>query len=187
MPLIPYADIDALPEKAREAYDRLPRKLNIFRMWANAPETFRAGLRLGGVILSKQKLAPDLRELIILLATKLTAGGEYEWVQHVPIATAAGCTPEQIAAIERGDVRATCFDARQTALLVFAKDVIENAKGAEENVRAAAEHFSPQELVETILTAGFYMTLARMTETMRVDIDPPAGGEVIIRSLGENS
>ena len=186
MPLIPYADIDKLPEKAREAYERLPRKLNIFRMWANAPETFRAGLRLGGVILSKQKLAPDLRELVILLAAKLTAGGEYEWVQHVPIAEGAGCKREQIAAIERGEMCADCFDVRQSALLVFAKDVIENAKASEDNVRQAAKHFSPQELVETILTAGFYMTLARMTETMRVDVDPPAGSEVI-RSLGDNS
>lgn len=186
MPLVPYADIDTLPEKAREAYERLPRKLNIFRMWANAPETFRAGLRLGGVILSKQKLSSDLRELVILLAAKLTAGGEYEWVQHVPIAEGCGCTREQISAVERGDVRAACFDTRQSALLEFAKDVIENAKASEETVRAAAKHFSPQELVETILTAGFYMTLARLTETMRVDVDPPAGSEVI-RSLGENS
>jgi alkylhydroperoxidase family enzyme len=185
MPLVPYADIDALPEKAREAFERLPRKLNIFRMWANAPETFRAGLRLGGVILSKQKLAPDLRELVILMAAKLT-GGEYEWVQHVPIAESCGCTREQIAAVERGDVRADCFDARQSALLVFTKDVIENAKAAEENVRAAGKHFTPQELVETILTAGFYMTLARLTETMRVETEPPAGADVI-RSLGENS
>jgi alkylhydroperoxidase family enzyme len=185
MTLIPYADIEALPEKAREAYDRLPRKLNIFRMWANAPETFRAGLRLGGVILSKQKLAPDLRELVILLSVRLT-GGEYEWVQHVPIADRCGCTCEQIAAVERGDVRAACFDMRQSALLIFAKDVIENAKAAEENVRAAAKHFSPQELVETILTAGFYMTLARLTETMRVELDPPAGADAIL-SLGKSS
>jgi alkylhydroperoxidase family enzyme len=185
MPLVPYADIAALPEKAREAYERLPRKLNIFRMWANAPETFRAGLRLGGVILSKQKLAPDLRELVILLAAKLT-GGEYEWVQHVPIAETCGCTRDQIAAVERGDVGAACFDARHSTLLVFAKDVIENAKAQERNVLEAAKHFTAQELVETILTAGFYMTLARLTETMRVDTEPPAGVEVI-RSLGENS
>ena len=185
MPLVPYADVEALPQKAREAYERLPRKLNIFRMWANAPETFRAGLRLGGVILSKQKIAPDLRELVILLAANLT-GGEYEWVQHVPIAESCGCTREQITAVERGDMSAACFDPRQSALLVFAKDVIENAKASEENVRKAAEHFSPQELVETILTAGFYMTLARLTETMRVDVDPPAGSEVVL-SLGKNS
>lgn len=81
---------------------------------------------------------------------------------------------------------AACFDARQSALLVFVQDVIENAKASEENVREAAKHFSAQELVETILTAGFYMTLARLTETMRVEVDPPAGSEVV-RGLGDNS
>jgi len=57
MPLIPYADTAALPEKAREVFDKLPRKLNIFRMWANAPDCFRQGLRFGGAILGRQKLA----------------------------------------------------------------------------------------------------------------------------------
>ncbi len=58
MPLIPYADTAALPEKAKEAFDGLPRKLNIFRMWANAPACFVSGMRFGGNILSRQKLAP---------------------------------------------------------------------------------------------------------------------------------
>ena len=71
MPLIPYADIEALPDDAREAFDRLPKKLNIFRMWANAPRIcFRPGLRFGGAILGRQKLGADLRELVILLVAQ---------------------------------------------------------------------------------------------------------------------
>ena len=66
MPLIPYADTDVLPEDARQAFDNLPRKLNIFRMWANAQTCFRPGLSFGGAILSKQMLGADLREMIVL-------------------------------------------------------------------------------------------------------------------------
>ena len=101
MPLIPYADTAALPEKAKEAFDRLPRKLNIFRMWANAPACFVSGLRFGGNILARQKLGADLRELVILTVARVE-GGTYEWVQHVPIAEAAGCRKDQIAALEAG-------------------------------------------------------------------------------------
>jgi alkylhydroperoxidase family enzyme len=182
MPLIPYADTAALPEKAREAFEKLPRKLNIFRMWANAPACFVSGLRFGGNILSRQKLGADLRELVILTVARVE-GGTYEWVQHVPIAENAGCRKEQIAALEAARFDAAVFDAREKACLALAVDVIRNVKASEANVKAAQAHFSPQEIVEIILTCGFYMTMARLTETARVEIDAP-GGAAVVEELG---
>ena len=35
--------------------------------------------------------------------------------------------------------------------------------------------FSEQEIVESILAIGFYMTMARLTEATDVDLDPAAG------------
>jgi len=177
MPLIPYADFEKVPEEVREAFEKLPRKLNIFRMWANAPTLFKPGLRLGGAILGKQKLDPALRELVILLVAKLE-GGEYEWVQHVPIALAAGCRQEQIDALARGDL-VSAFDPREKSLLKFSQEVIENVRASEETFKAAAAHFSAQEIVEIIFTCGFYMTMARLTETTRVEIDAPGGMPVL--------
>lgn len=178
MPLIPYADTAALPDAAREAFERLPRKLNIFRMWANAPECFVSGIRFGGNILSRQKLDPALRELVILLVARME-GGAYEWVQHVPIAEAAGCRKEQIAALENAQFDAACFDPREQALLRLSREVIRDVKASEEAVKRAAEFFSPQEIVEIILTCGFYMTVARLTETTRVEIDAPDGVKIV--------
>ncbi len=178
MALIPYADIDKLPEKAREAYDRLPRKLNIFRMWANAPEMFVSGMRFGGNILSRQKLGADLRELVILLVARLE-GGTYEWVQHVPIAEAAGCKKEQIAALEASQFTAPAFSDREKTLLKFAREVIVDVRATPATLKEAQKHFSPQEIVEIIMTCGFYMTMARMTETTDVDVDAPAGMELM--------
>lgn len=182
MALIPYADTDALPEKAKEAYDRQPRKLNIFRMWANAPDCFVSGLRFGGNILARQKLNPALRELVILLVARLE-GGTYEWVQHVPIAENAGCRKDQIAALEAGKLDDQVFDAREKTLLKFAREVIRDVKASEPAVKEMQKHFSPQEIVEVILTCGFYMTMARLTETTRTDVDPPGGMEMI-KELG---
>jgi alkylhydroperoxidase family enzyme len=181
MPLIPYADTAALPDKAKEAFDRLPRKLNIFRMWANAPACFVSGLRFGGNILARQKLGADLRELVILTVARVE-GGTYEWVQHVPIAEAAGCKKEQIAALEAGRFDDAVFDAKEKALLALAVDVIKNVKASEAHVKAAQAHFSAQEIVEIILTCGFYMTMARLTETARVEVDAP-GGQAIVEEL----
>ena len=174
MALLPYADIDALPEDAKAAFERLPRKLNIFRMWANAPTMFVHGLKLGGAILGRQKLAPALRELVILLVARLE-GGTYEWVQHVPIAEAVGCTKDQIAALEAGAVGRPCFRCEGKGVPAFAREVIGDVKASEATLTAAKAHFSTQEIVEIVFTCGFYMTVARLTETARVDIDGPGG------------
>jgi len=178
MPLIPYADMSQAPEDVREAFDKLPRKLNIFRMWSNAYTCFRPGMRFGGAILSKQKLNPALRELVILLVARIE-GGTYEWVQHVPIALGVGCHKDQIAALETAKLDAACFDAKEKALLRLASEVIKDVKASEEAVTQASKHFSPQEIVEIILTCGFYMTMARLTETTRVEVDAPAGMELV--------
>ncbi|HEY7977222.1 MAG TPA: carboxymuconolactone decarboxylase family protein [Rhizomicrobium sp.] len=178
MPLIPYADTSALPEKAKEAFDRLPRKLNIFRMWANAPEMFTSGLRFGGNILGRQKLRADLRELIILLVARLERG-EYEWVQHVPIAEHAGCRKDQIAALEAARITGGEFSPKEAAMLKLSQEVIRDVRASEATVAEAKKHFSPQEIVEIIITCGFYMTMARLTETTRVDIDAPGGAAVL--------
>lgn len=183
MALIPFADIEALPESAREAFENLPRKLNIFRMWANASSLFKPGLRFGGAILSKQKLGADLRELVILLVARIE-GGTYEWVQHVPIALGVGCKQAQIDALEKGALDDAAFSEQEKTLLRFADDVIRNVKASEANVEAAKKFFSPQEIVEIILTCGFYMTMARLTETTRTDIDAP-GGMAVVEELAK--
>ncbi|HEY2445498.1 MAG TPA: carboxymuconolactone decarboxylase family protein [Rhizomicrobium sp.] len=178
MPLIPYADPRASPQEVREAFERMPRKLNVMKMLANAPASFVPCMRLGGAILGRQKLKPELRELVIMIVSHLE-GGEYEWVQHIPVAEAAGCRKEQIAAIGAGHFDDSCFDDREKTLLRLAREVIENVRAGEETVKAATRYFSAQEIVEIILTCGFYMMLARLTETTRTDMDTPSGLAVV--------
>jgi AhpD family alkylhydroperoxidase len=174
MPLIPYADPDSLPGDARAVFDGLRYKLNIFRMMSNAKTSFAPALGLGNAILTQQLLDKALRELIILAVARLE-GGIYEWVQHVPIGERAGCTKEQIAALEALRFDDAVFDARARAMLRLAYEVVRDVKASEAAVAAANAHFTPQEIVEIILTCGFYMTMARLTETTRVDVDPPPG------------
>lgn len=177
MPLISYADMADAPQEVREAFARMPRKLNVMKMLANASAEFVPCMRLGGAILGRQKLKPEMRELVILTVSQLD-GGAYEWVQHVPIAEAAGLRRDQIDAIEARRFDDTCFDDRQQALLRLAGEVIKKVRADEDTVKTASRYFSPREIVEIIVTCGFYMMLSRLTETTRTDIDPPAGTAV---------
>ena len=178
MPRIPLVDIDSAPEEVREAFAALPVRLNIFRMMAHAPNSFRPLMRLGSSILSAQQLEPELREYAILIAAN-SYGGRYEWIQHVPIAEACGATPEQIAAVEKGDYSSSLFDEKERAFLAFVDESARKVRCSDEAFAAMRKHFNDREIVETILTIGYYQMLARLTECTDTELDEPAGTRVV--------
>src|SRR5262249_17769854 len=113
-------------------------------------------------------------ELAILRVSQLTPNAEYEWVQHEPIARAVGATDEQIAALERDEIDADCFDAAQRATLRFTSEVVVDAHASDETSAALAAVLSPQQIVELLLVIGQYMMLARVMTTLELELDEPA-------------
>lgn len=177
MSRLPLVDPDTATGEAGEALRAAVVKLNIFKMMAHAETCAVPQMRLGGAILAKQDLSHHLRELLILLVANLE-GGAYEWVQHVPIAEGVGVPPAQIAAIGEGELTASVFDSAEQALLAFGRQVIETVRVEDAVFAEAKRWFSDREIVEAILTIGFYMTMVRLTEATCTPIDPPAGMKV---------
>jgi alkylhydroperoxidase family enzyme len=178
MARMPYVDLATAPEQVRGTFAQLPVALNIFRMMAHAESNFRPLLRLGSTILAKQKLSARLRELAILRVAQLSAA-RYEWVQHVPIATAVGVTRAQIDALEDGAVDAECFAADDQLVLRFTTEVVREVRASDLVFEAMRKRFAPQEIVELILAVGFYMMMARLMETTGVDLEADVGTSVI--------
>jgi 4-carboxymuconolactone decarboxylase len=173
MARVPYVDPDGASEPVREALDRLP-PLNIFRMLANAETVFRPFLRFGDALLADLELNGLLRELAILRVSRLTPHAEYEWVQHAPIARAVGASEEQLAALERDNIDASCFDDVQRAMLRFVSEVVRDARASDETFEALAAHLPPRQIVELLLVIGQYMMLARVMATLELELDEPA-------------
>lgn len=180
---IPLADFDRMPGELGDKLRRMPVRLNIFRMMANAPTTVLPMLRLGGAILSDQELPHAPRELLILLVARIE-GGEYEWIQHDPIAEKVGVTRAQIEAIERLDLAADVFTPAERALLAFARQVIENVRVDDATFAAAHAHYGDRQIVEAILAIGFYMAAARLTEATQTPLDAPLGVSVFNAAQG---
>lgn len=178
MTRIPYPDLDKAPAEVREMLARLPAPVGIFNMIAHAETALKPLMKLGGTFLGKLKLDPLLRELVILHAVNLE-GGEYEWVQHVPIVLALGGTQAQIDALEAGDDRAVCFSEAEKAALRFTREVVVDVGASEASLAEARKHLSEREIVELILVAGFYIMLARLTETLDIPNDPPIGDKLV--------
>ncbi|RTE90170.1 carboxymuconolactone decarboxylase family protein [Bradyrhizobium sp. LVM 105] len=177
MARLPLIDPETTSGDIRASFDRMPVKLNIFRMMAHAEANMIPAMRLGNSILHRQKLSSVNRELLILQAAQLE-GGAYEWRQHVPIALGVGCTQAQVDAVERGDYDAKALSEAERALLNFGREVVENVRVAAATFAAMRRHFSDQEIVESIVALGFYMMMARLTEATETDLDPAAGMKV---------
>jgi len=178
VPRIPYPDLDKASAEVREMLGRLPIPANIFNMMAHAETCVKPMMKLGGTLLGKLELAPKLRELCLLHAVKIV-GGEYEWVQHVSIARDLGCSDAQIAALGKGDDGAACFDAREKSALRFTREVVVDVRASDAALVDVRKHLSEREIVELILMAGFYTTLARLTETLGVETEAPMGSALI--------
>jgi alkylhydroperoxidase family enzyme len=178
MARLPYVEPATAPAAVREVLAQLPVDLNVFRMMAHAETAFRPLLSLGTAILAQQQLSPKLRELTILRVARLSSA-TYEWVQHVPIALATGATQAQVEALERDVVGEAVFDGVERAVLAFTTDVVCDVRASDATFGAVAQHLSPREIVELILTIGYYMMVARLLETTAVDLDPPAGTRVV--------
>lgn len=175
---IPFPDLDKASPEVREMLARLPGRVGIFEMMAHADTVLKPLMKLGGTFLGKLELDPLLRELVICHAVNIE-GGEYEWVQHAPIVLALGGTQAQIDALRAGDDQAACFNDAQKAALLLTREVVANVRASEATLAASRGHLSDREIVELILVAGFYIMLARLTETLDIPNDPPIGGKLV--------
>lgn len=178
MTRIPFPDLEKTSPEVREMLSRLPGRVGIFEMMAHAETVLKPLMKLGGTFLGKLQLDPLLRELVILHAVNIE-GGEYEWVQHVPVVLALSGTQAQIDALRAGDDQAACFNDGQKAALRLTREVVANVRASEATLAAARPYLSEREIVELILVAGFYIMLARLTETLDIPNDPPIGDKLV--------
>ena len=174
MARIPYLDLaDAAPEFAELLKTRRP--LNIYRMIAHGGHTATGFLALGSAILTKSTLDPKLRELVILRVGALS-GAKYEVFQHRRVAARAGVPAAKIEAVlaDPGAAPdASVFDAFECALLRFTDAVVREVKAPEDLFQAVSSQLTHQQLVELLMTIGFYMLVSRLLENLEVDIEDP--------------
>src|SRR5262249_50880274 len=121
-------------------------------------------------ILSQAALDARLRELIILRVGQRSPA-PYEWQQHVPIGRACGVSDDEIAALERNDPAAACFEERARLVLMLTDELLAAPRASDATLAAMRRAFSDRELCEAVFTVGFYMMVARFLETTGVDLE----------------
>jgi alkylhydroperoxidase family enzyme len=177
MARIPYANSDQCEELIRAI--RLPEDTapnNAVRILAHAPAIGGSVLRLIHTILAKADLDFCLRELAILrVAWRCEA--QYAWVQHVAIARSIGVSDEQISALEGSDVMNGPFSWREQIRLAFTDEVLDGPAVSDFTFARAREEFSIRELVELLLTIGYFRMIGPLLTTLEVDPEAPRSTE----------
>lgn len=173
---IDFPDFSKLPERVRDKFERLPTKVNFFRMLGYSPGAFVEVIDLTNAIFKNLTISDLHKELLVLLVAA-HEGSNYEWEQHVSVAQAAGVRADQFIAIAEnrlGD--AAAFTEKEQLLLHFGKAILEQGKAPGVLFKHALEHFSVGELSDAMIVIGFYRMLSGFIQTFNLPSDPQEDG-----------
>lgn len=172
---------------ARELFDRVRQSRgadfpmpDLYRVLGVAPPMFKAWLDFAWPLRLHAKTSRKIRELLILRGA-LVSRTAYEWAHHLPMAEEAGVDAAQIAGLPAWR-SATCFDARERAVLQLADEVTAGPGASEATIALlAACGFDDEQRVELVLTASFYVCVSRFLNSM--GIVPEAGYDTPLPKL----
>ena len=143
--------------------------LRVFRTIARNQvigERFRV---LGTGILFKGSVEPADREIVIHRTTA-RCGSEYEWGVHVTFfARPLGLTDAQIAATVRGGPTDPAFTERQALLVRMSDELHDTSTVSDALWQELEQHWTAEQLIELLVTAGFYHIVSFLTNALRVE------------------
>jgi alkylhydroperoxidase family enzyme len=173
MTRLPDLDAEDLPEEFRGLLDGLLAERgwvpNLYRTLAHSPVLLRDFLGITADLRHNTALEPKLRELAILGVAKVT-GAPIQWLSHLPLARAAGLTEEQVTGLPVWE-RHPAFSEEERAVLAFAEALTREVRVPEGVWQGVRAFLGDQELVELVLTVGFYNMVARFLEGLEIDVD----------------
>jgi 4-carboxymuconolactone decarboxylase len=167
MSRIPYPTDEELSDEAKELLATMP-PLNIARMFAGAPASFKALSELGQAILLYSQLDPRLREVAILAVAR-TSDSEYERLQHENVGRLVGMPEEEVRAAADGDVDALDEEAR--LVWRFAEQIASKVRADEDITAEILARFGRQQATELVVCCAFYSAVARIIETTGVELE----------------
>ncbi len=125
-----------------------------------------------GILGSRAKVPPALREVMIHRTCALT-GAEYEWGVHaVAFGRPLGLGDEQLRSTVDGSHEDACWSAEQASVFALADELHRTSAVSDELWRRLAETFEPAQLIELLVTAGWYHTIAYLCNGLRVAREP---------------
>ncbi len=122
-----------------------------------------------GILGSRATVEPGLREVMIDRTCALT-GAEYEWGVHAAaFASSVGLDEEQLRSTVGGSHRDECWDERQASVFALADELHHTSAISDDLWRSLTELFSSEQIIELIVTAGWYHVIAYLCNGIGVE------------------
>ncbi len=167
-PHIPLPDDDSLPSDIKEVLSTAP-PLNVFRMFANAPASFKGIGELATSILFGSEFDPRKREIAVLRVAHVTHS-IYEWTQHITFAKAVGATENEIAKIAAEDP-VTSLDEEGNLMCRVADEISRDVRLSDEAITMILDRYGIRGATELILCVSYFNMVSRFLESTRVELE----------------
>ncbi|MFE7741717.1 carboxymuconolactone decarboxylase family protein [Nocardia sp. NPDC057455] len=146
--------------------------LILFRTLAVHDELFSRMRPLGAGILGHGRVPPRDREIVIH-RTCARAGAEYEWGVHAVLqGPEVGLTAAQIDAAATGSADDPAWTEADTVLVRMADELFDTADISDDVWSILAERYANDQILELIITAGWYRLLSTVITSARIDAEP---------------
>src|SRR5690348_1041487 len=121
-----------------------------------------------GILGSHATVPAQLREVMIHRTCALT-GAEYEWGVHaVAFGTPLGLTDDQLGSTVHGSSSDSCWDRRQSLVFELADQLHATSMIDDSLWDGLANEFEPDQILELIVTAGWYHVIAYICNGARL-------------------
>lgn len=143
--------------------------LRLFRTLARHPDLAARMRPLGAGILAHGLVPPRLREVMIHRTCALT-GAEYEWGVHaVVFGSPLGLSEAQLLSTAGGTATDPVWDGAEAAVFALADELHATSTVSEELFATLGDHFTPPQILELVITAGWYHTIAYVIAAAAVE------------------
>lgn len=144
--------------------------LSLFTTLARDPRLFQRFM--AGGLLDRGHLTLRQRELVISRVTA-QCGSEYEWGVHMTFFGAkVGVTEAQRVSLVHGSARDACWEPGEQVLLDVCDHLHRGCDVPDEVWRRAREQVGELGVLEVLMLAGFYRTVAYLTNASRLAPEP---------------
>jgi alkylhydroperoxidase family enzyme len=146
--------------------------LALFRTLAVHDELASRMRPLGAGILNHGRIAPRDREIVIHRACA-RAGAEYEWGVHAAVyGKTVGLSDAQIAATAHGAADHPAWSQADQELIALVDELHDTCTVSDPLWTRLAKRFTNDQLLELVITAGWYRLISYVVNAARVEREP---------------
>jgi 4-carboxymuconolactone decarboxylase len=122
-----------------------------------------------GILGASAKVAPQLREVMIHRTCALT-GAQYEWGVHaIAFGVPLGLSETQLYSTVHGSCSDPCWEPEQASVLRLADELHRTSAISDELWQALRSQFDDPQILELIVTAGWYHVIAYVCNGVQVE------------------